>query len=315
METFKLVSSWVTSLFPVWTVVAAGLALKSPQLYLGMTTDRFTAGLALLMFSMGVTLTLDDFARVLRKPLPLVISFLLCFLAMPAVALGVGKLFQLPAGTAAGMVLVGSINGAQASNLCTYIAGGETALSVVMTTTTTLGCAVATPLLAKVLLGQIVPVDALGIAKSTAQVVFVPISLGIFLNRFFPRQCQAIKPFCPIVGVAATCVLVGASVAQVSKAIVAAGMKLQGACVLLHVVGGALGYSVGKQLLRVGESTSRTLAIEQAMKSSAFGFLLAKLHFSDPAVPVPSAVSVVWMAVIGASLAVFWRFQPPNEKA
>jgi BASS family bile acid:Na+ symporter len=146
---------------------------------------------------------------------------------MPVLALALGKLFALDPALIAGLVLVGSINGGQASNLCTYIAKGNVALSVLMTTATTLGAIVMTPLLCKGLLGAVVPVDAAGIAFSTIQVVLAPIAVGMTLNKFAPKLVQAILPFAPVVGVVSTCLLVASAVAQVVEPILNAGLSLQ----------------------------------------------------------------------------------------
>ena len=157
-------------MFPLWTVLFTGIAIKSPSSFAWFTTEYFTAALATLMLSMGITLTVDDFKAVLKEPKSVAMQFSLCYLMMPMLALGLGKAFGLESALLAGMVLVGSINGGQASNLCTYIAKGNVALSVLMTTATTVGAICMTPLLCKGLLGAVVPVDAVGIAKSTIQV-------------------------------------------------------------------------------------------------------------------------------------------------
>jgi bile acid:Na+ symporter, BASS family len=122
------------------------------------------------MLSMGITLTPDDFVQVAKTPVPTIMQFILCYGMMPGLAYGLGKAFGLSPALTAGMVLVGCINGGQASNLCTYIARGNVALSVLMTTATTLGAIVMTPVLCKAILGTVVPVDAAGIAMSTVQV-------------------------------------------------------------------------------------------------------------------------------------------------
>ncbi len=309
------VSDVVTNLFPVWTVLSAVLALNNPQLFASVSTKYFTAMLAALMLSMGITLTLKDFQDCLTKPVPVAINFLCCYVLMPGLAFAIGTLCGLSAPLMAGLVLVGSINGGQASNLCAYIAKGDVALSVVMTTSTTIGCMFMTPLIAKAVLGTIVPVDPVGIAVSTVQVVLIPVVVGVIANALVPKACRAIEPFSPLVGVAATVVLVGASVAQCAPDILAAGVGLQWPLFLLHLVGGVAGYWLPR-LAGQPEKTCRTVAIETSMKSSAFGFLLASLHFGNPAVRVPSAISVVWMAVMGATMAVYWRFVPiPDEAA
>lgn len=167
---YEKAANLFANLFPVWTVLFTALALRSPQSFAWFTTEYFTAALAALMLSMGITLTPDDFVQVAKTPAPTVMQFLLCYGMMPALAWGLGKAFRLSDALTAGMVLVGCINGGQASNLCTYIARGNVALSVLMTTATTLGAIVMTPLLCKGILGAVVPVDAAGIAMSTIQV-------------------------------------------------------------------------------------------------------------------------------------------------
>lgn len=212
----------------------------------------------------------------------------------------------------AGMVLVGAINGGQASNLCTLIAGGDVALSVLMTTSTTLGCLFMTPLICKLVLGSVVsdvPVDAVGIVVSTLQVVLAPIFVGVGLNTIAPKFCAKASKCSPTIGVLATVLLVGASFAQCAGPIIGAGLPLQLACLGLHASGGILGYLVTK-LAGYDIRTCRTVAIETAMKSSAFGFVLASLHFDAFAVRVPAAVSVLWMAITGSALAVYWQGKP-----
>lgn len=135
----------------------------------------------------------------------------------------------------------------------------------------------------------------------------------MFTNRFFPKFVETILPFAPVVGVVSTCLLVASAVAQVAEPILQAGIQLQIPVLLLHLLGGLVGYALPR-LTGFGETTARTMAIETAMKSSAFGFLLAKLHFGDYAARVPSAVSVVWMALTGSMLAVIWRYIPVETR-
>merc|ERR1711935_1006016 len=159
--------------------------------------------------SMGITLTPQDFLDVMKEPVSVAMQFTLCYAMMPALALGLGKIFKLDPAMLAGMVLVGSINGGQASNLCTYIARGNVALSVLMTTATTLGAIFMTPLICKTLLGAVVPVDAVGIGMAT--------------NKFFPGFVKTILPITPVIGVLSTCMLVASAVSQVTEPIINAG--------------------------------------------------------------------------------------------
>jgi len=302
----------LTNLFPVWTVLFASLALKRPESFAWFTTKYFTATLGALMLSMGITLTPDDFTRVSKQPGAVIIGFILCYVLCPVLGLGLGKAFNLPVDLIAGLVLVGCINGGQASNLCTYIAKGDVALSVLMTTVTTIAGIFVTPLLCKLLLGAVVPVDAVGIAISCLQVILAPIVMGMAANRYMPKVVEKVLPITPVVGVFSTCILVASAVAQCAPDILNAGMSLQIPTMLIHLIGGLAGYWIPKYM-KFTETQCRTMAIETAMKSSAFGFLLAKLHFKAFATRVPSAVSVVWMALVGAILAVVWRFIPVKD--
>jgi BASS family bile acid:Na+ symporter len=314
MENFRSFSASFCNLFPVWIVATAITGLVNPAAFACVSTKYFTGLIGMLMLCMGITLTPNDFKRVLTRPGAVLLAFVGCYGLMPFLSIVLSRALGLSPSLTAGMILLSGINGAQASNLCTYIAKGDVALSVLMTTMCTVGAIVMTPLVAKVLLGTVVPVNAQAVALSTMQVVLVPISLGMLINAKFPRFVQKVLPFSPIVGVVSTCALVGASVGGTAAPILAAGVKLQAACALLHLLGAACAYFGTKKFTNYPEKTCRTFGIQLAMKSSAFGYLLATLHFaSDPLVRVPSAVSIVWMSLIGASLAVLSRFNPPAE--
>ncbi|KAJ6435323.1 hypothetical protein OIU84_000501 [Salix udensis] len=177
-----------------------------------------------------------------------------------------------------------------------------------MTTCSTIGAIIMTPLLTKLLAGQLVPVDAAGLAISTFQVVLMPTIVGVLSNEFFPKVTSKIVTVTPLIGVILTTLLCASPIGQVSDVLKAQGGQLIMPVALLHVAAFALGYWMSR--MSFGESTSRTISIECGMQSSALGFLLAQKHFTNPLVAVPSAVSVVCMALGGSGLAVFWRNRP-----
>jgi BASS family bile acid:Na+ symporter len=298
------------NLFAVWLTIAAVAAVQVPSTFTWIPDSAFTGLLGLLMFSVGITTTIDDFKACLTKPGAVAINFFACYGIMPILAYVTALAMKAEPAILAGLVLVGSINGGQASNLCTLIAGGDVALSVLMTTSTTLGCIVMTPLICQMVLGSVVPVNAMGIVYSTLQVVLAPIFLGVGVNTLLPKFAAGVAPFTPVVGIVSTVLLVGAAVAKVAPFILSSGIPLQLACLNLHLVGGMLGYGA-TALAKFDERTCRTVAIETAMKSSAFGFLLASQHFGTFAVRVPAAVSVVWMAITGSIMAVYWKVVDP----
>lgn len=137
----------------------------------------------------------------------------------------------------------------------------------------------------------------------------MPTLLGVLANECFPKIVQKIKIFLPLVGVALTTLLCAAPCAQVSGILKTRGLDLCLPVALLHVAAFSLGYFLSRGL-GFNEKTARTVSIETGMQSAALGFLLAQTHFPDPLVAVPSAVSVVFMALGGSGLAVFWRGRP-----
>lgn len=311
-SSFVKASTIFCNLFALWLALAAVAAVNVPATFTWVQSSYFTGLLGLLMFSVGITTTIDDFKECLKRPGAVAINFISCYGIMPVLAYVLARAIGAEGAILAGMVLVGSINGGQASNLCTLIAGGDVALSVLMTTSTTIGCIFMTPLICKLVLGAVVPVDAIGIVVSTFQVVLAPIFAGVALNTLAPKFCKSMGVYTPVIGVISTVLLVGASVAKCAAPIKNAGMPLQFACMALHLFGGILGFFATKAC-GYDERTCRTVAIETAMKSSAFGFLLASLHFGAFNVRVPSAVSVVWMAIVGSIMAVYWQGKPSTN--
>mmetsp|Transcript_3109 Transcript_3109/g.4646 ORF Transcript_3109/g.4646 Transcript_3109/m.4646 type:complete len:826 (-) Transcript_3109:191-2668(-) len=312
-ESYNRLMDKATNMFPLWTILSALAGILRPQWFSWFDTNWFTGALAVLMMSMGVTLTVGDLVRVASQPIPIATGFFACYVIMPLLALGLAKAFSLSSALTAGLVLVGSLNGGQSSNLCTYIANGDVALSILMTLATTIGATFMIPIISTLVMGQSVKLDSVGIALSTVQVFLAPMAAGMALKRFVPKAVDAMMPLTPVIGVVATCLLVGSAVAQSATAILAEGIRLQLPVILLHALGAIAGYwamrSIGED-----EISSRTSGIETCMKSSALGFLLAKLHFPDYDVRVPAAVSVVWVALMGASIAVIWRALPLDQE-
>lgn len=308
MSQYERIIETLTTLFPVWVILGTVIGIYKPAAVTWLETDLFTICLGFLMLSMGLTLTFEDFRRCLRNPWTVGVGFLAQYLIKPMLGFFIVMTLKLSAPLATGLILVSCCPGGQASNVATYISKGNVALSVLMTTCSTIGAIVMTPLLTKLLAGQLVPVDAAGLAISTFQVVLVPTVIGVLSNEFFPKFTSKIVTVTPLVGVILTTLLCASPIGLVSDVLKTQGAQLILPVAILHAAAFALGYWVSK--ISFGESTSRTISIECGMQSSALGFLLAQKHFTNPLVAVPSAVSVVCMALGGSALAVFWRNQP-----
>ncbi|XP_019452114.1 PREDICTED: sodium/pyruvate cotransporter BASS2, chloroplastic-like isoform X2 [Lupinus angustifolius] len=314
LSQYEKVIEILTILFPVWVILGAVIGIYKPAAVTWLQTDLFTLGLGFLMLSMGLTLTFEDFRRCLRNPWTVGVGFLAQYLIKPMLGFVIAMVLKLSAPLATGLILVSCCPGGQASNVATYISKGNVALSVLMTTCSTIGAIIMTPLLTKLLAGQLVPVDAAGLAISTFQVVLVPTIVGVLANEFFPKFTAKIIKITPLIGVILTTLLCSSPIGQVAEVLKTQGAQLILPVIFLHAAAFALGYWISK--LTFGESTSRTISIECGMQSSALGFLLAQKHFTNPLVAVPSAVSVVCMALGGSILAVYWRGQaiPLDDK-
>ncbi|XP_078153263.1 sodium Bile acid symporter family isoform X1 [Carex rostrata] len=315
LSLYERIVELLTTLFPVWVILGTVIGIYKPSMVTWLETDLFTVGLGFLMLSMGLTLTFDDFRKCMRNPWTVGVGFLAQYFVKPLLGFAIAMSLKLSAPLATGLILVSCCPGGQASNVATYISKGNVALSVLMTTCSTIGAIVMTPLLTKLLAGQLVPVDAAGLAISTFQVVLLPTIIGVLAHEYFPKFTERIITITPLIGVLLTTLLCASPIGQVADVLKTQGVQLIIPVALLHIAAFALGYWVSR-FCSFGESTSRTISIECGMQSSALGFLLAQKHFTNPLVAVPSAVSVVAMALGGSALAVYWRNQriPATDK-
>jgi BASS family bile acid:Na+ symporter len=293
--------------FPIWVAVACGLALIEPALFSWFQGKLIVGGLAVIMLGMGMTLTPADFLRVASRPAAVAAGVIAQFLIMPLAGWAIGVGLGLPTPFAVGLILVACCPGGTASNVVTFIARADIALSVAMTTCSTLAAVALTPLLTQLLAGQLVEVDSWGLFLSTLQVVILPMACGIFLNRFTPGVVSRVLPAAPLVSVLAIALICGSIIGQNAEAVKTAGLQLLAAIVLLHATGFAVGYGFAK-LLRYPTTTARTISIETGMQNSGLGVVLAQKHFAaEPLTAVPGAISALTHSVIGSGLATLWR--------
>ena len=293
--------------FPLWVLAASALALVQPAWFVWFRGEAIVVGLAVIMLGMGITLSLDDFARVATRPGTVAAGFLAQFLIMPTAGWLVATLLGLETPFAVGLILVGCCPGGTASNVVTYIARADVALSVLMTTCTTIGAVVLTPLLTKLLAGRLVEVDGWGLFLSTLQVVVLPVAAGVAINRWLPKVVQAVLPVAPLVSVLTIAMVCASIIGQNATAILTSGPRLLLAVVLLHSIGFGVGY-VFARVFGYDRIVSRTISIEVGMQNSGLGVVLAQKHFpAEPLTAVPCAISSVTHSVIGSLLAGWWR--------
>lgn len=292
------------TLFPLLILAGGAVALFFPAPFTGLA-PLINPGLMLIMFGMGLTLTLPDFSLVVRQPLPVLLGVIAQYVIMPLLGLGVATLLGLPPALAAGVILVGCAPGGTSSNVVTYLAKGDVALSVTMTSVSTLIAPIFTPLLTLWLAGQYLPVAAGSMAVSIVQIVLIPVVLGLIVRTFAPRLVAAILPALPWVSVLAITFVVIAVVSGSSEAIFSAGLLILAAVILHNGLGYLVGYGAAR-LFGLPIPSRRTMAIEVGMQNSGLAAGLAKTYFA-PEAALPGAVFSVWHNVSGAILAAIWR--------
>ncbi len=303
MPQLKTVSEFTGKWFALIVVAAGALALITPDTFSG-GTPAVPWLLSIIMLGMGMTLRLSAFAVVARRPWALLLGVAAQFIAMPLLGLGIANTLGLSAALTAGMVLVGSAPGGTASNVMVYLAKGDTALSVAMTSVSTLLAPILTPLLVLWLAGEYLPVDAGGLFVSILQIVLVPVVLGVVLRLLFPAIIDRMLDALPLISVAGITAVVVLVVAASAPTLLSIGALIVVAVVLHNSLGLAVGYGIGKAC-GLDVASRRAISIEVGMQNSGLAAALASVHFS-PAAALPAAIFSVWHNVSGSLLASYW---------
>lgn len=314
---------WIANRFALWTVLGTALAWFVPDLFLWVSDGSvrplgqsvIALLLGVIMLGMGLTLTAADFRRVLSLPGPVMAGVALQFTVMPLSGWALAHVFGLPPGLAVGLILVACCPGGTASNVVTFLARANVALSVTMTMASTVAAIVLTPVLTGWLAGVFVDIDRWNLFREMLAVVLLPVFAGVALNRLFPRLVGKVLPVAPLVSIAAVILIVASIIARSKGLIVEHAGVLLVAVLLLHLSGFALGYLLAR-LLGLGEADGRTISIEVGMQNSGLGSSLAstpafQAQFASAMqaalAPVPSAISAIYHVVIGSLLAAYWR--------
>mgnify|MGYP004548642349 FL=1 len=319
MKTLEKISGWAGKYMAIIALLVAIIALVFPDPVKGVIkTSYVNTLLGIVMFGMGMTLKLSDFKVVFTKPKAVITGILSQYIIMPLLAFLLVKIFNLDPALAVGVILVGSCPGGTSSNVMTYLAKGDVALSVGMTACTTILAPVVTPALVLLLGGATINVSYVSMLMSIVQVVLVPIVLGFVINHFFEKFAQACAKVLPLISVIAICLIIMAVVAANAAKIMTVGWLIVVVVMLHNLCGYALGYGVGK-VLGLSRDQMRTLSIEVGMQNSGLATSLATVHFATmPLAAVPGTVFSVWHNISGAIyaniLARTAKEEPAEEK-
>ena len=294
----------------VLVLAAALLALIFPSVLQQVPTTVINYLLGVVMFGMGLTLNLQDFKIVFSRPKDVIIGCLAQFTIMPLLAWGLAKAFQLDEALALGVVLVGCCPGGTASNVITYLAKGDLALSVGMTGVSTLLAPFMTPILTWALVGKSVNVDVIGMLLSILWVVILPIAVGLMVKWLWPKFTEKATDYLPAFSSVAIAFIVAIVIAANATKLLAGGLVIVLVVMLHNLCGLGVGYLIGR-LLGLAEPKKRAVSIEVGMQNSGLASSLATLHFAAyPMATIPGAIFSVWHNISGALVARLYTRKP-----
>ncbi|MDA1371781.1 MAG: bile acid:sodium symporter family protein [Proteobacteria bacterium] len=291
------------SLFPFWATLFSAVAYIYNSFFASLE-QAIVPLLAVVMFVMGLTLNSEDFLRISRDPRPVFVGVVLQFLLMPILALTLATMLQLSNQLTAGMVLVGSCAGGTASNVISYLAKGDVALSISMTMTSTLIGVIATPFLCSFYLSETVTVDTFGMLLSILQIVLVPVTLGALVNHYANATVARIEPVLPSISILLILLIIAIIVALNSSQLLDVGLLTLLAVILHNLLGLTGGFYVSR-LFGFDLRQSHTIAIEVGMQNSGLAVALSLQFFSATAA-LPGALFSIWHNVSGSILAAHW---------
>ncbi|WP_336965498.1 bile acid:sodium symporter family protein [Acinetobacter pittii] len=305
MAAFLRFTQFIQKTFALWVIVFAALALWQPELFVWLKA-YIPWILGIIMLGMGMTMTVDDFKGVLQSPKAVLIGVVAQFVVMPGLAYVLCKLFNLPPEIAVGVILVGCCPGGTASNVITYMAKGNVALSVACTSVSTLLAPVLTPAIFYLLASQWLKIDAASMFISILQVVLLPIVVGLILRIWLKRQVESYIQVMPLVSVIAIVAIVAAIIGGSKAAILQSGLLILVVVILHNGLGYLLGFTAAR-FFKLPYADSKAIAVEVGMQNSGLGVALAAVHFAaSPITAVPSAIFSLWHNISGPALATYW---------
>lgn len=296
--------------FPFWAILASIFAYFQPSAVVGFKSWILPL-LTLIMFCMGVTLKIEDFKRVLKKPKLIFLTVLLQFSLMPLAAFLISLSFNLSTELMVGMILVGAVSGGTASNVIAYLAKADVALSITMTVVSTLLSIVVTPYLTLLYVGQSVPVPALSMLISILKLVLAPVVLGVIVNFFLNKYIERNKDIFAFLSIISIVFIIAIVVGLNEQRIQTIGVILLVGIILHNITGLFGGYFMAK-LLRYDKKECKTVAIEVGMQNSGLAVALSIKYFSALSA-LPGAIFSIWHNISGSLIASFWAKQEEKD--
>ena len=273
----------------------------------------FVPLLQLIMFGMGTAMSLNDFAGVVKMPKGVLVGVLCQFTIMPFVGFGLAMGLGVAPEIAAGIVLIGSSPSGLASNVMAYLAKANLALSVTLTAVSTLLAPLMTPMLMRLLAGEFIEIDTLGMMWSIVKIVIIPVVAGLVFNYFFHGKVKWLDDAMPILSMFGIAYIITIITAAGRDELLSIGLALIAAGIFHNISGYFLGYW-GCRLFRMPERDCRTIALEVGMQNGGLASGIALEMGKVATVGLAPAVFGPVMNITGSSLATYWRGKPVDEE-
>ena len=293
-----------TSLFPLWVIVFSIWAYFDSQTWTALQTFVIPL-LSIVMFSMGLTLKTKDFYRIFKNFKIILLGIFLQFLLMPGIGYFLISIFDLETVIAIGILLVGTAPGGTASNVICYLAKGDIALSISLTTCSTFLAVFFMPTLFWLYTGTDIDVPILQMMLSIFKIIILPVTLGVILNSLNLKFLNKIKNALPLIAITAIVIIIATIIGSSSDQILIYGWLILLIVIFHNLLGFIFGY-YSCYLLNLDKKTSRTIAIEVAMQNSGLATALAIKYFGAISA-IPAAFYSVWHNISGSLIASFWK--------
>lgn len=305
MEKVEQFGRWVGRWFTVLVVIWAAFNYVLPQTSAWVIPNTSYL-LGIILFGMGLTLRGADFARIVKRPVPVILGTVAHYVIMPLLAWILCQVFQLKGATAAGVILVGSCPSGTSSSVMAYLAGGDVALDVSIETLSTLLAPIALPGLLLFYAGQYVAIPTQSLFLSTVKIVLVPIILGVVIHTLFKKTVDRVTRALPLVSQVAILLIIGAVISANHAELFTAATAMVIPVVMIHNLSGyGLGFLFSK-LIRLKDPQRKAITFEVGMQDSSLGATLAMKYFT-PAAAIPSTIFSIWHNISGSILSSYWR--------
>lgn len=308
----KRIFKFIEKYFFIIILLAVGISLLYPNSFAWVLSEYnginiINLFLSLVLFTMGTTLRVDDFINVFKNPKEIAAGISAQYIIMPLIAFGLASAFSLDTALTVGLILVGTVPGGTASDVITFLAKGDVALSVSLTAVSTVISPILTPLITLILIGNQIHFNPIDMFISIVEIVIIPIAIGLTLNYKFPDFCEKLKDYLPAISSIVICLIVAGVIGANKQAILTSSMIIIVVIALQYFIAMALGFGVG-YLVGMERKQIITVAIELAFQNSGLSTSLAKTHFPSLAqATVPGALYSVWQNFAGSILAYIFR--------